>query len=134
MTSHGSARNTEDMLGGDQGFSDPVLQHNLSDTVVPGSSATHASRRHPPPSLHAVTGKEKLDNAARNMSVDHRPPNTAVRIRHTSTQSKILEVTETQGREIVTNMEKLSAMEDRKVMAAGEIADKQLEYFKIRDS
>jgi hypothetical protein len=46
----------------------------------------------------------------------------------------MLEVTETQGREIVTNMEKLSAMEDRKVMAAGEIADKQLEYFKIRDS
>jgi hypothetical protein len=125
---------TEDMLGADQGFLDPVLQHNLSDTVVPGSSAARASRRHPPLSLHAATGKEKLDNAARNMSVDHRPPNTAVRRRYTSTQSKMLEVTETQGREIVTNMEKLSAMEDKKVMAAGEIADKQLEYFKIRDS
>jgi hypothetical protein len=55
---------TEDMLGADQGFSDPVLQHNLFDTTVPGSSATRASRRHPRPSLHAAIGKEKLDNAA----------------------------------------------------------------------
>jgi DNA-directed RNA polymerase subunit H (RpoH/RPB5) len=44
-----------------------------------------------------------------------------------------VEVTETQGWEIVTNMQRLSDMEERKVLATGDIADKQLEYFKIRD-
>jgi hypothetical protein len=71
-------------------------------------------------------GKEKLDNAARNMSADPRLLNTTVKYRHTSTQSKIVEVTETQGRKIVINMEKLNAMDERKVMAVREIADKQL--------
>jgi hypothetical protein len=31
-------------------------------------------------------------------------------------------------------MQKMSDMEERKVLAAGEITQKQLEYFKIRDS
>jgi hypothetical protein len=45
----------------------------------------------------------------------------------------MLEVTETQGKEIVSTMRKLGDLEDKKVAAAGDIADKQLEYFKLRD-
>jgi hypothetical protein len=46
----------------------------------------------------------------------------------------MVEVTETQGKEIVLNMQKLGDMEERKVAAAAQIAEKQLEYFKLRDS
>jgi hypothetical protein len=59
------------------------------------------------------------------MSSDPRPTNTAVYHRHSSTQSKMVKVTEAQGKELVSNMQKLSDMEERKVAAASEIADKQ---------
>ena len=32
------------------------------------------------------------------------------------------------------NIQKMSDMEEKKVLAASDIADKQLQYFKIRDS
>jgi uncharacterized membrane-anchored protein YjiN (DUF445 family) len=76
--------------------------------------------------MHTAKDKEKLDNAARNMAADPQPLNTAVRHRHSSTHTKMMEVTEMQGKEIVSNMQKLSKMEERKVVAVGEIADKQL--------
>jgi hypothetical protein len=60
--------------------------------------------------------------------------NTAVRRRHSLTHTKLVEVIETQGKQIVSNMEKMSNMEERKVLVIGEIANKQLQYFKIRDS
>jgi hypothetical protein len=78
--------------------------------------------------------KEKLENATRNMSADPRPMNTAVRRRHSSSQTKMVEISQTQGKETVSNMQKLSNMEERKVLTIGKIADKQLQYFKIRDS
>jgi hypothetical protein len=37
----------------------------------------------------------------------------------------MVKVTEAQGKELVSNMQKLSDMEERKVAAASEIADKQ---------
>jgi hypothetical protein len=46
----------------------------------------------------------------------------------------MVEMTETQGKEIVMNMQKLGDMEERKVAAAAQKVDKQLEYFKLRDS
>ena len=46
----------------------------------------------------------------------------------------MVEVTEAQGKELVSNIQKLSNMEERKVAAASEIADKQLQYFRIQDS
>jgi hypothetical protein len=46
----------------------------------------------------------------------------------------MVEVTETQGKEIVMNMQKLRDMEECKVVAVAQIADKQLEYFKLQDS
>jgi hypothetical protein len=75
--------------------------------------------------------KERLENVTKNMSTDPRPPNTAVKRRHSSSHSKMLEVIESQGKEIVSTMKKLGDMEDKKVAAAGDIAQKQLEYFKI---
>jgi hypothetical protein len=44
--------------------------------------------------MHTTKGKEKLENAARNMVVDPRPPNTVVRRRQSSTYTKIVEITE----------------------------------------
>jgi hypothetical protein len=69
-----------------------------------------------------------------NMTPDPRPVNTAVKRRQTSSQSKMVEVTKMQGKEIVSNMQKLSDMEERKVVAAAEIAKKHLQYYKLRDS
>jgi hypothetical protein len=46
----------------------------------------------------------------------------------------MVEVTETQSKELVSNIQKLSDMEERKVPAAFEIVEKQLQYFKIQDS
>jgi hypothetical protein len=51
-----------------------------------------------------VKEKEKLENAARNMTANPRPTNTAVRHRHSSSHTNLLEVTEMQGKEIVSNM------------------------------
>jgi hypothetical protein len=45
-----------------------------------------------------------------------------------------VEGTESQGKELVSIMKKLVDMEDRKVAAAREIAEKQLQYFKLWDS
>jgi hypothetical protein len=78
------------------------------------------------PSTPTTKRKEKLDNIARNMSVDPHPLYTMVRRRQTSSQSKMAEITETQGKEIVTNMQKLSNIEERKVLIANEIMEKQL--------
>jgi hypothetical protein len=46
----------------------------------------------------------------------------------------MVEVTKMQGKEIVNNMQKLNDMEEKKVVVAAVIADKQLQYFKLRDS
>jgi hypothetical protein len=86
------------------------------------SSGTHIPCKPLAPSTLATKRKEKLDNIARNMSIDPHSLNTIVRHRQTSSQSKLVEVTETQGKEIVTNMQKLSNMEERKVLIANEIA------------
>jgi hypothetical protein len=43
----------------------------------------------------------------------------------------MIEVTESQGKELVNTMKKLGEMEDRKVATVGEITDKQLQYFKV---
>ena len=125
---------TEEMLVGDQGSIDPTLHQNLQ--VPKGSTPAGPRLPRQPPTIALPTskGKEKLENAANNMSCDPRPPNTAVRCRHSSTQSKMVEVTEAQGKELVSNIQKLSNTEERKVAAASEIADKQLQYFRIRDS
>jgi hypothetical protein len=45
----------------------------------------------------------------------------------------MLEVTETQGRDLVLSMQKIGEVEDRKVVAVGEMAAAQLAYFKVRD-
>ena len=60
------------------------------------------------------------------MSVDLHSLNTIVRRWQTSFQSKMVEVTKIQGKEIVSNMQKLSNMEEKKVLIANEIVEKQL--------
>jgi hypothetical protein len=114
---------------------DPVLQHSLAALAPSGLASSRLPPKAPKPlPATAQRGKERLENATKNMSTDPRPPNTAVKRRHNSSHSKMLKVTESQGKEIVSTMKKLGDMEDKKVAAAGDIAQKQLEYFKIRDS
>ena len=117
---------TEEMLTGGDVCPDPDI---VGDIPPLGVGASHGPRLpHAGTScgIHTGKGKEKLDNAVRNMAVDPRPTNTAIRRRHSSSHTKLLEVTETQGKEIVSNMQKMSDMEERKVLAASDIADKQL--------
>jgi hypothetical protein len=45
----------------------------------------------------------------------------------------MVELTEAQGKDIVSAMKKLSETEDKKVTVQGEIAVKQIEYFRLRD-
>jgi hypothetical protein len=45
----------------------------------------------------------------------------------------MVEVTETQGKDIVCAMKKMSGTKERKVTVQGDIAVKQLEYFRQRD-
>jgi hypothetical protein len=125
---------TEDMLTGGDAYPDPDIVGEIPPLPVGGSDGTHLPRAVPPSVLYTGKGKEKLDNAAHNMAADPRPTNTAIRRRQSSSHMKLLEVTETQGKEIVSNMKKMSDMEEKKVLAVGDIAKKQLQYFKIRDS
>jgi hypothetical protein len=120
---------TQEMLEGD-----PILPQTVPGMGHTSNPDVRTSQWSPVALFPGAKGKEKLENATRNMSADPRPPNTAVRRRQTSSQSKMVEVTETQGKQIATNMQKLSDMEERKVLAVAEIAEKQLQYFKIRDS
>ena len=117
---------TEEMLTG----GDVCLDSNILGDIPPlGVGGSHGPRLPcavPAAGIDIGKGKEKLENAARNMAADARPTNTAVRRRHSSSHTKLMEVTETQGKEIVSNMQKMSDMEEKKVMAANEIADKQL--------
>ena len=45
----------------------------------------------------------------------------------------MLEVTEIEDKKIVSTMRKLGDLEDKKMVTAGDIADKQLEYFMFKD-
>ena len=45
----------------------------------------------------------------------------------------MLEVTEIEDKKIVSTMRKLGDLEDKKMVAVGDIADKQLEYFMFKD-
>jgi hypothetical protein len=56
-----------------------------------------------------------------------------VKHKQSSSETQLVEITEDQGKEIVSNMKVLSEVEVQKVTAAGTIANKQLEYFKLRD-
>jgi hypothetical protein len=105
-----------------------------------GGSAGHVPAV-PPRPLKTPTrklsckGEDKLSAVEKNVNMkpDCRPSNTAVKRRQSSSQTKMLEVTELQGKEIVETMKKLHEVEDKKVSAAAEIASRQLMYFKMRD-
>jgi hypothetical protein len=112
------------MLSEEEGFADPVLQHNVSSHGAGGNLGPRLPRKPGATSTCTAKGKDKMENAAKNMSTDPRPMNTTVRRRQSSSQIKMVEVTETQGKQIVSNMQKLSDMEERKVLAVGDIADK----------
>jgi hypothetical protein len=113
----------------DDDFADPVLQQGLVFMAGAGGSSTL-----PPLPEQSWKGKETVEMPLPpNMKADRRPPNMAVKRRQTSSQTRMVDVTESQGRQIVTSMQKLSEVEDKKVDIVGHIADKQLEYFKIRD-
>jgi hypothetical protein len=114
---------------------DPTVRHN-PESLAPAGMGTSRLPLRPPPrsSTAAQRGKERLESCARKMNPDPRPMNTTVKCRQTSSQSKMVEVTESQGKELVSTMKKLGKMEDRKVTATGEIATKQLQYFKLQDS
>jgi hypothetical protein len=75
---------TEDMLVGDHGSVDLLPHQNLHGTSGSANAVGQSSRGPPPASVSAAKGKEKLDNAARNMSTDPRPTNTTVKRRQTS--------------------------------------------------
>jgi hypothetical protein len=78
--------------------------------------------------------KEKLENARKYMSAYTQLMNTRIKDRWSSFQTKMMEMFEIQGKEIINTMKKLSEMEEKKIIVAGKIADKQLEYFKIYNS
>jgi ribose 5-phosphate isomerase len=48
-------------------------------------------------------------------------------------QAKLVEVTDSQGKEIVTNMEKLGKIKEQNVLNQGIIATKTINYFKDHD-
>ena len=50
-----------------------------------------------------------------------------------SLQAKLVEVTESQGKEIVTNMEKLGKIKEQNVANQGILATKTINYFKDHD-
>jgi hypothetical protein len=125
---------TQSMLEGDEAAGDPALKENLPAPGVGGSAGPRLPQKPPVSAFHAAKGKDKLENTAKNLTPDPPPINIAVRRRQSSSQSKMVEVTEMQGKEIVNNMQKLNDMEEKKVAAAVVIADKQLQYFKLRDS
>ena len=125
---------TEEMLIGGDVASDPDIMGDMASPGMGGSQGLRLQHTAGPSALHSSKRKEKLDNAARNMATDPRPMNTRVRRCHSSIHTKLVEVTETHGKQIVSNMDKMSSMEEKKVLAIGEIAEKQLQYFKIRDA
>jgi hypothetical protein len=125
---------TEEMLAGAEVSGDPPLHPAAAPIGLGGNAGPGLPQKPPTSSSHVVKRKEKLENAAHNLAQDPRPTNTAIRRRQTSSQSNMVEVTKTQGKDTVMNMQKLGDMEECKVVAAAKIAEKQLEYFKLRDS
>jgi hypothetical protein len=113
----------------DNDFADPILQHApMRGDRAGGSSAL------PPRPPQSRVGKEKVDSPMpASMKPDKRPPNTTIKRLQSSSQTRMVDVTKSQGREIVSSMQKLSEVEGMKVDTVGKIAEKQLEYFKIRD-
>jgi hypothetical protein len=108
----------------DDDFADPILQH----APMPGDGAGGSSALPPrPPQSRA--GKEKVDSPLPASM----KPDTAIKCRQSSSQTWMVDVTESQGREIVSSMQKLSEVEEMKVDTVDKITEKQLEYFKIRD-
>ena len=67
------------------------------------------------------------------MKVDQRPANTSIKCRQSSSQTRLVEITENQGKEIVRSIKLLSLVEEQKVATVGNIAEKQLEYLKLWD-
>jgi hypothetical protein len=118
-------------LNGQQPAIDPILYHSPA-SLSSGGSASHLPRKN---NVNVTCkGKEKLQCAAQNtMKADPRPPNTGIKRRQSSSQTRLVEITESQGKEIVNTMRNLSEVEVQKVAAADIIANKQLEYFKLRD-
>jgi hypothetical protein len=117
---------TEEMLTGGDGFPDPDIVRDLPPPGIGGSHGPRLPRPIAPSGIHTRKGEEKLENATHNMAANPRPTNTAVRRKYNSSHTNLLEVTETHGKEIVSNMQKMSDMEERKVLATREIAEKQL--------
>jgi hypothetical protein len=85
---------TAEMLS-EEGFADPVLQHNISLHRIGENLDPRLPRKPGVANTCTTKGKDKLENAAKNMSVDPRPMNTTVRRRQSSSQTKMVEVTET---------------------------------------
>ena len=86
---------TKEMLTGGDVCPDPDI---LGDIPLLGVDRSHGPRLpYAVPvaiaGIHIGKGKEKLENAARNMAADPRPTNTAVRRRHSSSHIKLVEVT-----------------------------------------
>jgi hypothetical protein len=104
----------------DNDMEDPNLQDSLSPVQRGGGRAPIL-----PPKLAVVgsgKGKEMSDDAPFDMKGDPRPKNTGVWRCQSSTQTKMLEVTESQGRDLVLSMQRIGEVEDRKVAAVGEMA------------
>jgi hypothetical protein len=118
-------------VGGQNNDVDPVLHHSPASLASSGSGS---HRQHDGTPKATCKGHEKLDLAAKNtMKPDPHPANTGIKRRHSSSQTRLVEITETQGKEIVSSMRTLSEVEVQKVTAAEVIANKQLEYFKLHD-
>ena len=67
------------------------------------------------------------------MKADSHPSNTTVRRWHSSSQTKMVEVTESQGKELVLIIKKIGEVEDMKVAVVDEMVASQLAYFKVCD-
>jgi hypothetical protein len=111
--------NTNDINDDEDAYmEDAFMQHSPASFNHGGSSA-HVPPLPPKPLrniLEQVSYKEKdkLAAAAQNMDLkpDLHPANTTVKKKQSSSQSKMLEVTKSQGKQIFENIRKLYAVED----------------------
>lgn len=83
--------------------------------------------------MEKIVPRAKVDEE-KEFSTDLPPSNIAVKRKQMSSWIKLVEVTTTQGKDIVTSMQKLSEMEDQKMVNQGIIPTKALDYFKFYDA
>ena len=115
---------------------DLIRQHgpqNLGDvgtSLIPPIGNEH----HPTIGKITCRGKKKLETTFKNtMKADQVSANIDVKRRQSSSQTRLVEIIENQGKEIMRSMKLLSLVEEQNIAVVGNIVEKQLEYLNLRD-